>query len=71
MLTLLLTGVVGARGIGTFIVPFVWVNLTFNQWLLLALMGIFACLGHLFPNPIPQVCRCIQIGTFCLFRDYY
>jgi len=47
LLTLLLTGVVGAI-IGSFIVPVVWVNPTFNQWSLLALMGIFACLGHLF-----------------------
>ena len=47
LLTLLLTGVVGAV-IASFIVPTVWVNPTFNQWSLLALMGIFACLGHLF-----------------------
>ena len=47
LLTLLLTGVVGAL-IGSLIVPLVWVNPTFNQWSLLALMGIFACLGHLF-----------------------
>ena len=47
LLTLLLTGVVGAV-IGSFIVPVVWVNPTFNQWSLLALMGIFACVGHLF-----------------------
>ncbi len=47
LLTLLLTGVVGAV-IGSFIVPIVWINPTFNQWSLLALMGIFACLGHLF-----------------------
>ena len=47
LLTLLLTGVVGAA-IGSCLVPIVWINPTFNQWLLLALMGIFACLGHLF-----------------------
>ena len=47
LLTLLLTGVVGAF-VASFIVPFVWINPTFNQWLLLALMGVFACLGHLF-----------------------
>ncbi len=47
LLTLLLTGVVGAI-IGSFVVPLVWVNPTFNQWSLLALMGIFACLGHFF-----------------------
>ena len=42
LLTLLLTGVVGLV-IGSFIVPFVWINLSLNQWLLLALMGVFAC----------------------------
>ena len=47
LLTLLLTGVVGAI-IGSLVVPIVWINPTFNQWSLLALMGIFACLGHLF-----------------------
>ena len=47
LLTLLLTGVVGLL-VGTFIVPFFWINLTFNQWALLSLMGIFACLGHFF-----------------------
>ena len=47
LLTLLLTGVVGAV-VATFIVPIVWINPTFSQWSLLALMGIFACLGHLF-----------------------
>ena len=47
LLTLLLTGVVGAV-VASFFVPIVWINLSFNQWSLLALMGIFACLGHLF-----------------------
>jgi len=47
LLTLLLTGVVGAV-VATFFVPFVWINPTSHQWGLLALMGIFACLGHFF-----------------------
>ena len=47
LLTLLLTGVVGAV-VASFLVPVVWIIPTFNQWALLALMGIFACLGHLF-----------------------
>jgi len=46
LLTLLLTGVVGVI-VASFVVPVVWVNPTFNEWSLLALMGIFACLGHL------------------------
>ena len=47
LLTLLLTGVVGFV-FASFLVPVVWINPTFNQWSLLALMGLFACLGHLF-----------------------
>ncbi len=46
LLTLLLTGVVGAI-IASFLVPIVWINPTFVQWSWLALMGIFACLGHI------------------------
>ena len=46
LLTLLLTGVVGAV-IGSFVVPVVWINPTLIQWSWLALMGIFACLGHI------------------------
>ena len=46
LLTLLITGIVGAT-ISTFFVPIVWVNPTNIQWLWLSIMGIFACLGHL------------------------
>ena len=46
LLTLLLTGVVGVI-ISSLFVPIVWINLSQSQWLWLALMGIFACLGHL------------------------
>jgi len=46
LLTLLLTGVVGAT-IASFVVPAVWINPTLIQWSWLALMGIFACLGHI------------------------
>ena len=46
LLTLLITGVVGVV-IASFIVPFVWINPTPAQWSWLALMGIFACLGHI------------------------
>tara|TARA_Y100000590_G_scaffold335070_1_gene381324 strand:- start:540 stop:1388 length:849 start_codon:yes stop_codon:yes gene_type:complete len=46
LLTLLFTGVVGAI-VSSFCVPFVWTNPTYSQWLWLALLGIFACLGHL------------------------
>ncbi len=46
LLTLLITGIVGAS-IGSFLVPIVWIQPTYSQWLWLALMGIFACVGHL------------------------
>jgi len=46
LLTLLLTGVVGAV-IASFFVPIVWINPTLIQWSWLSLMGIFACLGHI------------------------
>ena len=46
LLTLLLTGIVGAT-VSTLLVPIVWVNPTNIQWLWLSIMGIFACLGHI------------------------
>ena len=47
LLTLLLTGVVGAVII-TCMMPFVWVKPTLNQWSMMASIGVFACIGHLF-----------------------
>ena len=47
LLTLLLTGVVGAIII-SMVMPFVWVKPTLNQWSMMAAIGIFACIGHLF-----------------------
>ena len=47
LLTLLLTGVVGAIII-SFVMPFVWIKPTLIQWSMMAAIGIFACVGHLF-----------------------
>ena len=47
LLTLLLTGAVGAIIIST-VMPFVWVKPTYNQWSMMAAIGVFACVGHLF-----------------------
>jgi len=47
LLTLLLTGVVGAVIISC-VMPFVWVQPTINQWSMMAAIGVFACIGHLF-----------------------
>ncbi len=47
LLTLLITGMVGAVLV-SLIVPFKWVNPSLNQWFLMAGIGIFACIGHIF-----------------------
>jgi drug/metabolite transporter (DMT)-like permease len=47
LLTLLLTGVVGAIII-SFVMPFVWIKPNLNQWLMMSGIGVFACIGHLF-----------------------
>ena len=47
LLTLLITGLVGAILV-SFVVPFYWVKPTLIQWSLMAGIGIFACIGHLF-----------------------
>ena len=47
LLTLLITGVVGAALV-SLVIPFYWVKPTFNQWSLMAGIGIFACIGHIF-----------------------
>ena len=47
LLTLLLTGVVGAI-IGSLIMPFVWVQPTITEWYMMFAIGFFASIGHLF-----------------------
>ena len=47
LLTLLLTGVVGAI-IGSMIVPSVWVQPTILEWYMMFAIGFFASIGHLF-----------------------
>ena len=47
LLTLLITGVVGAILV-SIIIPFYWVKPTLNQWSLMAGIGVFACIGHFF-----------------------
>ena len=47
LLTLLLTGVVGAI-IGSMIVPSVWVQPTISEWYMMFAIGFFASIGHLF-----------------------
>ncbi len=47
LLTLLLTGIVGAV-IGSLIVPVVWVQPTITEWCMMFAIGFFASIGHLF-----------------------
>ena len=47
LLTLLITGMVGAILV-SIVIPFNWVKPTLNQWSLMAGIGVFACIGHLF-----------------------
>ena len=47
LLTLLLTGVVGAI-LGSMIMPTVWVQPTINEWYMMFAIGFFASIGHLF-----------------------
>jgi len=47
LLTLLLTGLVGLFAVSG-IMPFMWVNPDLSQWFMMAGIGVFACIGHLF-----------------------
>jgi drug/metabolite transporter (DMT)-like permease len=47
LLTLLLTGTVGAI-IGSIIMPAVWVQPTIDEWYMMFAIGFFASLGHFF-----------------------
>ena len=47
LLTLLLTGIVGAV-LGSIIMPTVWVSPTITEWYMMFAIGFFATLGHLF-----------------------
>ena len=47
LLTLLLTGLTGVIII-SFAMPFVWIKPTAEQWYMMAAIGIFASIGHLF-----------------------
>jgi len=47
LLTLLLTGIVGAIIISC-AMPLVWIKPSIEEWSMMAAIGIFACIGHLF-----------------------
>jgi len=47
LLTLLLTGLVGLVAVSG-IMPLIWINPNLSQWSMMAGIGVFACIGHLF-----------------------
>ena len=47
LLTLLLTGLVGLVAV-TGVMPFIWISPDLSQWSMMAGIGVFACIGHLF-----------------------
>ena len=47
LLTLLITGLVGCA-ISSLVIPFVWVKPNLVEWSMMAGIGVFACIGHLF-----------------------
>ena len=47
LLTLLLTGAVGLVIISV-LMPFIWIKPSVSQWSMMASIGLFACIGHLF-----------------------
>ena len=67
LLTLLLTGVVGAIII-SFVMPFVWVKPNFNQWSIMAAIGIFACLGHFFLILSLKYAHASKLAPFSYFE---
>ena len=67
LLTLLLTGVVGAIIIST-VIPFVWVKPTLNQWSMMAAIRIFACIGHLFLILYLKYADASKLAPFCYFE---
>ena len=67
LLTLLLTGIVGTIIIST-VMPIVWVKPTFNQWSIMALIGIFACIGHLFLILSLKYADASKLAPLCYFE---
>ena len=67
LLTLLLTGVVGALII-SIATPFVWVQPSTNQWILMAFVGIFACIGHFFLILSLKYADASKLAPFCYFE---
>jgi drug/metabolite transporter (DMT)-like permease len=68
LLTLLITGLVGAILV-TLVIPFIWVKPTLNQWSLMAGIGVFACIGHLFLILSLKYADASKLAPLRLHRD--
>ncbi len=67
LLTLLLTGVVGAI-IGTMIMPTVWVQPTITEWYMMFAIGFFASIGHLLLILSLRYADASKLAPFCYFE---
>ena len=67
LLTLLLTGVVGAL-IGSILVPTVWVQPTLNEWYIMFAIGFFASIGHLSSNLILMYADASKLAPFAILK---
>jgi len=67
LLTLLLTGVVGAI-LGSMIMPTVWVQPTINEWYMMFAIGFFASIGHLFLILSLRYADASKLAPFCYFE---
>jgi drug/metabolite transporter (DMT)-like permease len=67
LLTLLLTGLVGAVIISC-VVPFIWVKPNPYQWSMMAGIGVFACIGHLFLILSLKYADASKLASFSYFE---
>ena len=67
LLTLLLTGLIGLTLVSCFM-PFVWVNPTPSQWSMMASIGVFACIGHLFLILSLKYADASKLAPLCYFE---
>ena len=67
LLTLLLTGIVGAI-LGTMIMPTVWVQPTINEWYMMFAIGFFASIGHLFLILSLKYANASKLAPFSYFE---
>ena len=67
LLTLLITGVVGAI-LGTMIMPAVWIQPTIIEWYMMFAIGFFASIGHLFLILSLRYAEASKLAPFSYFE---